>query len=119
MIRSALPGGEQGREEDPGTEALESKTQALLNGGSFLPAPGSAASLSTQAPRTQSNGLLTRAPPALGHGRPRARSPREFLQPVPSAWLDQAAALRPLLPLGHPNKEPGQTAALERRPALS
>lgn len=49
---------------------------------------------------------------------PRARSLRESLQPVPSAWQGQEP-LGPLLPLGHPNKQPGRTAALERRPALS
>lgn len=71
--------------------------------------------------------LLThKAPASFGERRlpwdkatPQAHSRRESLQPVPSAWQGQDAALCPLLPLGHPNKKPRETVALECGPALS
>lgn len=81
---------------------------------------GAAVSLSTHLPLTHKAPASLRGAACPGtRPPPQAHSRRESLQPVPSAWQGQDAALGPLLPLGHPNKQPGRTAALERRPALS
>lgn len=99
-----------------------SRTQALSRGAASCRLQGGAAvSLRTHMPLTH------KAPASFRRRRlpwdkathpHHAHSLRESLQPVPSAWQGQDAALGLLLPLGHPNKQPRQTVALERRPAL-
>lgn len=109
--------------EDPGTEALKSKQERRpFSRGQLPAAPGRTVSKHTQAVLSRHTKRLTSF---RGHrllrdrDAPQAHSPRVSLQPVPSAWQGQDAALCPLLPLGHPNKKPRQILAPERRPALS
>lgn len=98
MIRSALPGGEQGREEDPGTEALESEQDASPFKRGQLPAGSRERCVSKHTGRSHTK----RRPPYAGAACPGTWPPPspfpEGISPARTfcvAWPDCCAAPAP------------------------